>query len=171
MDARRPARRGAFLTPRPHPQIPGKRGFWSAPLRVRTAGVGVGFAAGGRAATTLSLLTAAEVAALAARPTRLTPCVAMTAAAPGMPAARDDSLDCVGCVQGRPASAIAEARTSRGLMIDYSAGARLAWAAGGSGGSALADPRPPRELRDLVHALNGAARLAERPAAPWPAAE
>ena len=160
----------AATTPSHTSQIPGRRGFWSAPLRVRTAGAGVGFAVGGRSATTLSLLTAAEVAALTARPTRFTPAAALTAAAPCMPPARDDGLDCVGCVGGRPAAAIAEARSSSGCMIDYSVGGRLAWPMCGSKGSALADARPPRELRDLCHALNGAARLAERPGAPWPAA-
>jgi len=174
-------------------QLPGKRGWWSAPLAVRAVHLGVGASAGARTVAALLTLDAAALA-------RLTRPGGALAASPG--ASLSVSCPCAGGAASRDDSfefglADADYRVpgGRGLMVDYSLGvsvlsragpaarAAMLGAEGGSGRSGRASPSPtsaailsggggavptPAALRPLCRALNDAARLADRPAAPWP---
>ena len=167
-------------------QLPGKRGWWSAPLAIRAAHLGVGAAVGARQTSAFLTLDAPALARLmrpSAPALRLSPGASLSVSCPcaGGAASRDDSFEF--------GLAAADYRVpgKRGLMLDYSLGVTLlsraspaasrallgggdaASAAPPSGAAVLSGGVPtPAALRPLCRALNQAAHLADRPAAPWP---
>ena len=170
-----------------HTQLPGKRGWWSAPLAIRAVHLAIGASAGVRTTSALLTLDAAALARLmrAGSPAlRASPGASLSVSCPcaGGTASRDDSFE-FGL-----ADADYRVPGGRGLMVDYSVGVSLLTRAPPAASAALLGgvvagagaPPPagaailsgavptPAALRPLCRALNAAAHLADRPAAPWP---
>jgi hypothetical protein len=179
-------------------KVPGKRGWWSPPLAIRALHISVGASAGWRSTSALLTLDAASLARLvthrAGPAVRLSPGAALAVSCPcaGGSASRDESFEF-----GLAAADYRVPGPAVGLMADFSVGvtfltrapaaasaALLSDGGGGDGGVSTAPPPPPppaatvlsgaiptpQALRPLCRALNAAAHLPDRPAAPWPAA-